>query len=194
MTTLPNIILLVGKKRSGKDTIGDYLVKKYGYVKLALAEPIKQICKTIFGFTDEQCYGDTLKEVIDERWGITPRKAFQYIGTEIFRNKNIMNPLIKNIDDNFWIKCLHEQIESNIKKGLNVVITDVRFQNEEDGINKLAEKIGVNCKSIKISRPNLLINDEHESEKNIDSIMTNYKIINSTTIQELYNKLDNLFI
>ena len=78
------IIGIIGKKRSGKDTIGDYLTKYYGFTSYSFANPIKLASKHLFGFTDDQLYGD-LKDEIDYNWGVTPRTVFQIIGTEIFQ-------------------------------------------------------------------------------------------------------------
>jgi len=60
-----SLIGFLAKKRHGKDTSADYLVKKYNYKKLSFAKPIKDACKILFGFTDEQLYGN-LKEVKDK--------------------------------------------------------------------------------------------------------------------------------
>lgn len=51
------IIGISGKAGSGKDTVADFLVKERGLVKVALADPLKRICKDVFDFTDEQLWG-----------------------------------------------------------------------------------------------------------------------------------------
>src|SRR5579863_3132559 len=56
------IIGITGRKRSGKDTVGNYLVEHYGFVKVSFADTLKEACKIIFGFSDEQVYGDELKD------------------------------------------------------------------------------------------------------------------------------------
>ena len=58
------IIGFLGEKRSGKDTCGNYIIENYGFERYAFADPIKRACQHLFGFTDEQCWGD-LKEEID---------------------------------------------------------------------------------------------------------------------------------
>ena len=65
------IIGFLGKKRCGKDTSGDYLIEKYGFVKYAFADPVKQICKILFDFSEDQLYGNK-KEGVDFRWYLTP--------------------------------------------------------------------------------------------------------------------------
>ena len=63
------MIIGVGcKARSGKDTVADYLIKKYGFKKTSMATSIKEgIGRGVFGFNDDQLYGDR-KEIVDKFW------------------------------------------------------------------------------------------------------------------------------
>jgi hypothetical protein len=72
---------LLGQKGSGKDTLADYLVNNKGFVKYSFATPVKNISKILFNLSDEQLYGN-LKEIIDDKLGISPRVIFQRLGTE----------------------------------------------------------------------------------------------------------------
>jgi len=179
------IIGISGIKRSGKDTCADYLVDKYKFVKLSFAKPIKDACKILFGFSDDQLYGDT-KEDIDNRWGASPRKVLQYVGTDLFR-KQIGN-IIPNIGEDFWVRSLQYQCENYLKNNINITIADVRFQNEIDMIHSTGGYV------IQLNRPSLSLDDLHESEtdiyklKNIDFNMTN-----DSSIEKLYEKIDNVF-
>ena len=105
-----NIIAICGAKRSGKDVLCKYLTKKYEYKKLYFSEPLKKAVKELFNFTDiqvgideENANGDE-KDNIDERWGISPRKALQYFGTEIMQYK--INELIPNANRGFFADIL----------------------------------------------------------------------------------------
>jgi len=177
------LIGLVGRKFSGKDTLGLYLIKKYSFTRLAFADSLKNACKIIFGFSDSQINGD-LKETIDPFWGHTPREILQKVGTDLFRNK--LSDLCKNISSDIWIKNIERQLESI--DTTNIVITDVRFPNEVDFIKKHG---GI---TIKITRPNLIHNFEHSSENQIDEMVCDYEIINDSTILNLYTKFEELSI
>jgi hypothetical protein len=77
------IVGILGKIRSGKDTTGDYLVANKNFVKYSFANPIKRGAMELFGFTEEQVFGDA-KDEIDPTWGITPRLVLQIMGNEVF--------------------------------------------------------------------------------------------------------------
>jgi len=180
------IIGVCGKKYHGKNTVSDYIVKKYGFKEISFSEPLKEICRILFGFNEQQLFGNK-KEDIDAKWGISPRKAFQFIGTDVCR-KYISN-LIPDIGDTFWIKCIMVRINEILKinPNENIVISDVRFQNEIDLLNEIGGY------SIKVIRPSIQMVDEHESEKNIDKLMNvNFEIYNDSTKEELHDKLDKL--
>lgn len=70
------IVAFAGKAGVGKDTSGDYYVEKHGAVKIALADPLKRICKDIYQFTDQQLWGPSaLRNVPDVRY---PRKQHEW--------------------------------------------------------------------------------------------------------------------
>lgn len=179
------LIGVLGRKGSGKDTISDYIVNKYRYEKMVLAEPLKNACKILFNFSDEQLYGDQ-KETIDPSWGTSPRKVFQYLGTDIFRND--IHKIIPDIGDNFWVNLLRIKYLQKLKenKNIKIIMSDIRFQNEVDMVRQLGGIV------IKLTRPSINNSDAHESEKNIDNINGNFNIINDGTLEELYKKVDEI--
>lgn len=52
------IIGIMGNARAGKDTLALHLVRKYGFTRVGLADPLKRFCGEVFDFTPEQLYGD----------------------------------------------------------------------------------------------------------------------------------------
>ena len=183
-----NIIGLCAKKRAGKDTLTHHLIENYGYVRYAFADPLKNACREIFLLNNEQMDG-SLKETFDDRWGVSPRVLFQRIGTEMFREKltNVF-PEMESIANNLWVYRFEQWYKEQLKENpnLKVVITDCRFPNEIDVIKRLNGII------IKIDRNSKTNNDSHASEKNIDNIKGDYLLENNTTIEEYYQKMDEL--
>lgn len=181
-----SIIGITGNKQHGKSTIANYLIDKYNYVELAFAKPLKDICEILFDFDYEQLYGSK-KEIIDERWKQTPRKLFEYIGTELFRKQ--IDKVLPEVGGEFWIKIIENKINTIAKNNENakIVISDIRFKNELDFIKKL----DYNIKTIKVVRPDKLEEYTHESEKQIQELETDNVFINDGSIQDLYNIIDN---
>ena len=181
-----NLIGMCGRKRSGKDTAGDYLIEKYNYVQYSFAGPLKRACKEIFMFSDQQTEGND-KEMFDDRWNITARKVFQIFGTEMFRQKlGDFFPEMEHIKENFWIYRFQlwyaEQKQKN--PNVKVVVTDVRFPNEAKIVQKLGGRV------IKVNRDTGMLLDNHSSEKNIDLIQGDITLENNGTLEEYYIKVD----
>lgn len=183
---LPKLIGVTGLKFNGKDTIAGHLCAKYGYTRIGLADPLKEICSTLFGFSQDQLYGD-LKETPDPQWfNITPRKILQYIGTELFRER--MGQLDNNFKDEFWLLCAKKKINDLLNKDPNarVVISDVRFENECEMIKKLG---GL---TLRVTRPGINTTaDLHSSEKCIPTLEVSHEFFNLGTIEDLNYMVDD---
>ena len=112
---MKRIIAICGAKRSGKDVLASHIVNKYGYTRLSFAEPLKHIVKLLFDFNDQQVGliegSNDEKDTLDERWGISPRKALQFVGTEILQNK--IQELLPNIKRDYFANILLSKIEYN---------------------------------------------------------------------------------
>lgn len=179
------IIGICGKKRSGKDTIADILVNNYNFIKYAYADPIKDIIKIIFKWDDKRIED---KETIDPYWGISPRQALQNIGTELFQfelGKQV--PLFNDtIGRNIWVKVF-ESWYSRLPKNTNVVVSDVRFQHELNGL------LAMNAVIVKVERPNYKMEDSHSSETSLNNIQNyDYLITNDKTKTYLENQITGI--
>jgi len=126
------LIGIVGFISSGKGTVGE-IFYEHGFVRDSFARPLKDAASVIFGWPRELLEGDTelsrkWREEPDAFWSeqfkkeFTPRQALQLMGTEAGRN--VFHPDI-------WVISL-----LNRAKGKDVVVTDVRFKNEIDYIQK----------------------------------------------------------
>jgi hypothetical protein len=179
------LISICGYKRHGKDSIADYLVRDFGFVKCSFAVFMKDAVKIIFDWTDEHVYGN-LKEVVDERWGISPRQALQNIGTE-YGQKFLCEsfPEFKRVvGRKLWVKRFCNWY--NLNKHLNVVICDLRFPHEQEELEKY--------KSIfwKVIRSGYEIDMSHESEQYVDVLKADYTFINDGLIEDLELKVKDV--
>lgn len=177
---IPRIIAICGYKRSGKDTISEHISNMYGHKHIKIAGKLKDVVKILFNFTDNQIEADE-KEVCDDRWGITPRKAMQFMGTEMFQYK--LQELLPDIQRNFWIQSL---ISENVKGNNNpLVISDLRFMHEYTELKKH------NVFIIKINRTLPKgEQDLHPSETEFMDIPADLQLENDGTIESLYKQLD----
>lgn len=178
---MTRIIAICGPKRSGKDTIANYIVAKYGYKHFKIASKLKDVCGLLFGFTQEQMEDDT-KDIIDTKYNITPRKAMQFVGTEMMQYK--IQELLPNVKRNFWINLLMQEIQ----KESHVVISDMRFLHEYETMCKESD-----LHVIQVSKPNSGSDshlDLHPSEVEWRKIPTTTIIENNKTIEDLYEQVD----
>lgn len=122
------LIGLIGRARSGKDTVAGYLSIRYHFAQAAFADPLKDMLQAAFG--DLFRKGDR-EQPID--WlGKSPRQLMQSLGTEWGRN---------TVHQDIWVLLMEQKILT--EKAINevgiesrVVISDVRFHNEADMILK----------------------------------------------------------
>ncbi len=190
MSSLPRVIGITGKMRSGKDTTSEWLVNQYGYVHLSFAAPLKRVCGTLFNFDHDQLYGNK-KNVKDDRWyGITPREVLQFVGTELFRNN--MGRLLPEIKNNFWAECLKREVIVKLKEGKSVVVSDVRFPNEAEVLRQIHKS----TKIYRVNRENRGVDGAvaaqlHSSETEMNGIVCDHEIENNGTLRELYGKVDD---
>jgi len=184
------IIGIYGKKRSGKDTIANFLCEKYGFIKYGFGDPIKDIAKIMFGFTEEQLYGSK-KEEIDPEWNISPRQFFQKFGTDYgqFLFPEQFPTIFETCKDtrSIWVKVFKNWYKQKLKENPNikVVINDIRFLHEYNAIKELDGYI------IKIVR-NIEHHDSHISEnelENFEKEKFNKIIINTKEKEHLYSQI-----
>jgi hypothetical protein len=173
------IIAICGLKRVGKDTVANYVVDKYGYKHVKIAETLKNVCKTLFDFKDvESCS----KDIVDPTWNITPRLAMQFIGTEVFQFK--IQEILPDIGRTFWIKKTINTISDKDR----VVISDLRFEHE---VKEILQRFP-NTVVIKIIKDRFSDDCSHPSEQEWKNIKENILLKNDGTIDQLYRKIDSI--
>jgi hypothetical protein len=187
MKQFPKIIAICGLKRSGKDTIADYLCSNYGYTKIKIANPLKQGLKVMFGFTDEQLESDK-KDEIDPRWEVQPRKIMQFIGTEVMQYQ--LQQIIPGIGRKVWIRSLVEEYINDSKHNDKLfVIPDLRFLHEYEELSKHNTLFWRVDRITELDKLNHVC-DLHISEKEYLQIPVSHVFKNETK-NDLYSQIDN---
>lgn len=114
------IIALCGPAGSGKSTVANYLVEKYGAQRYGFAMPLKEMVKRALDLSDDQVYGtQEQKEAVDPRYLHSARWFLQRIGTEGCRAV---------FGEDFWTKQCIDMIRRQHQS--LAVIEDMRFANE----------------------------------------------------------------
>ena len=155
--------------RCGKDTIGNHLVEKYNYHRFAYADELKKVCKDL-GWDGEK-----------DKKG---RRFLIDIGI-----------VVRGYNEDSWVKLVSERIMNELTpEGMNIVITDLRFENEAIVLKKMLEDKGikVNQKTLGVVREDLLDTTLMEDPSQIEyfKIPKDLIIYNDSTIDVLKNKVD----
>ena len=123
------IIGITGLAGSGKSEVAGTLVSEHGFIRTAFADPLKDMLLA-GGLTRGQTHG-ALKGEIDDRTGKTPREMMQGLGM-FFRDE---------VHPDFWVGLWEREVEVHLYKGHDIVVEDVRFENEAAAIRALGGQI-----------------------------------------------------
>lgn len=191
---------------SGKDTVADYLVSRYGFTRLSFAGPLKDAVAAVFGWDRAALEGLTpasreWRETVDPWWAnaldmphLTPRWVLQNIGTDVFR---------RHFHTDIWV---HSTMRQALNSGGSVVISDTRFANEALGIAQAGGQVWrvirerpnwwshaeQACWGDRSARAILESRGIHESEWRMARIHPHQEIRNTGTIADLYCVVENL--
>ena len=170
-------IALSGLKRSGKDTVGSYLIQNYSCKRYAFADEVKRLARELF--PEEFVQNDK------------PVDLLQWLGNTM-RQRN----------PDVWINRLSTMIQLTKDPVPNLVVTDVRYPNEVQALKnlgftivKVQVPVEVSIERSKATEVNfteeLLL---HESEQLAQSNEQyyDYVIENTGTLEELYSKVEEM--
>lgn len=173
-------IALFGKMRSGKDTVGEMLIKEYNFKRFAFGEGIGQII--------EEYFPEALLE------GKKPRHHYQFIGQQL-----------RQLDEDVWIKYLLKSVneyEQQSEKSVRIVITDGRQSNEAARLKEQGFVI------VKVEAPDEIRMEriiqagdqftpelfQHETELQVDQINPDYIITNDKDLEHLDDQIAILLL
>ena len=166
-------VALVGKMRSGKDTVANRLFSFYDFeFPIAFATKMKLAAHDMFPWIPK-----------DPK----PRELYQFMD------------VMKQYDPHIWIKNLERSYEflANQRSVKGIVISDVRSQDEatwcrENGF--LLVKIEADDETRKARLKDEYNEGEfyHKTELSVDDIVPDYTIVNNGKYEELADEVSNL--
>lgn len=162
------IIGLSGYAQSGKDTVADILVAKYGYKRVAFADPIR---KLLYEMNPRLGINHNLQELVDDYgWDVAKKTA------EVRRLLQELGVAARKVvNENVWVDAAFYQMSGSD----NYVITDVRFENEADKVKDSGGEVW------RVKRPGVEAVNGHISEHALDGYKVDRILSNGGTLEEL---------
>lgn len=173
------LIALCGPHNSGKETIARYLTNKYNFTYLSFYETIMKVCKELFLLTDEEMKKENRNKPIRLLKNATPKELGKSVMFALNSNIELEDDKNKNIRLSILTWNMIRKVIS--LKNTNVVISDVRYRQEEMMLHRLGVKV------IKIDRDGCEY-DEDENKR----LIYDYTILNSSSIDHLLLEADRL--
>ncbi|QPB09562.1 dNMP kinase [Streptomyces phage Sycamore] len=178
-------IALIGRARSGKDSVGARLESRYGYVRLAFADPLKDMALEINPLipTSPGIYARLAPLIRDVGWEFAKdsypevRRILQHTGQSV-----------RDRDPDYWVRALVSRVHDAWEYGANVTVTDVRYPNEADALKRLG------FRTVRVIRPSLgdLPEDSHESETALEGFPAGVTLLNNGTLADLDAQADSI--
>jgi hypothetical protein len=182
--TLPPLVGLIGRKRSGKDTLADVLVGKYGFAKGGFADPLREAAlatNPIVAYERPSLYvvAEVRYREALNRYGYEGAKD-RYPEVRTFLQR-LGTDGIRALDDGFWVRIAEQRMDARTGP---LVLTDVRFPNEAEAITKRGGYL------IRVVRPGQPDDDDvHPSETALDDWPVNTRLENDGTLEEFVTKV-----
>lgn len=175
---MPKVILISGKKGSGKDTVGEFIAQRVpGAVCLAFADRLKLACNALFDIAADIQWSAELKETPTQYNNRTPRQLIGELSDFIRERYGQTHFIDRTIED--------------AQKCDVAVVTDARRRLEIAAF-KQAEPWTY---TIRIERPSLQSTDTSIWETELDNYgVWDVVIINDGTLEDLESKVRRLLI
>jgi dephospho-CoA kinase len=169
-------IAVLGKMRSGKDTLAKYFIDNDFATQLAFGDEIKSIARKYF--PEEVAKGK-------------PRWIYQKVGQDF-----------RAIDPDVWVKKLERKVFGLEYLGqTSIVITDVRQMNEyeflkKQGFTVIKVEAEDELRKERILRSGDIFEPEdfyHETETAVDYIPFDYLVTNNADLLSFYDQIEFIF-
>jgi hypothetical protein len=172
------IIGLLGYAQSGKDAVAKTLVEEHGFIRIAFADKIRELLYEM-DLPVPMKNGDKVVEI-----GL--QNLVDELGWDDAKQHPLVRAMLQNLGvgartifhENFWVVEAFKLFDTQDK---DYVVTDVRFKNEADTIQRLGGEMW------RVVRPGVGPVNNHVSENELDNSVVNTTITNSGTLEDLKN-------
>lgn len=156
------IICLIGKQRAGKDTVADYLVERYGFKKMSLADKVKEVARDLFFMEGKD------------------RDLLIKVGMKM-----------REIDPNVWVKYLIRQMQTHDGRDFVIPDVRFRNEVQVFS-SMFAAFFRVHADySVRSRREGYTPEHEFDrSEIELDGYETDFRLDNNGTLRDLYGQVD----
>jgi hypothetical protein len=197
---------LAGRAGAGKDTVADYLVSRYGFVKFSFSDALYREVADAFqvgepllrerdtkevpsrllqlGLCQDPRFFDLAKTFAAENVPLSPRQVLQWWGTE-YRRAQDPNYWVNQADQ--WVYNLWAMYQYPEQRPQLFVNTSVRFPNEREWVHKFT-----NGQVWHIRRGDAGTVHAHVSETPLDIWEYERELYNNDTIDRLHRGIELL--
>ncbi|MFB7860581.1 hypothetical protein [Streptomyces sp. NPDC056069] len=183
-------VALMGRARTGKDTLAGRLVSMWAYTRVAFADPLKDMATALNPIVmyEPGGYGPLPVRLSDavRRWGWETAKDSC---PEVRRTLQRLGQAARDQDPNHWVSLAMDKIATADRWNLPVVVTDVRHVNECEA---LKNRGFVLVRVVRPGAPALGANAQHESETALDDYPADVTVANTGTLADLHCAADRL--
>jgi hypothetical protein len=173
-------IALMGRARSGKDTLASYLVEKHGYTRVAFADPLKEMALSV----------DPLISTFPDMAPVRLSRLVADVGWEYAKDhypevRRILQNLgqtVRGEIPGYWVGRAMRRI---LAIDGPVVVSDCRYPDEA------AALMSAGFTSVRLVRPGVETM-AHESERALSSWFSDHVIYNGGMIADMYPKVDDI--
>jgi hypothetical protein len=178
---------LIGKARSGKDSVAKRLVQGRAYTRVAFADPLKAMALQTNPLVE------TSPGVVVRLAALINDVGWEYAKErypEVRRLLQSIGQTVRLHDEDFWVRVAMRKVDAAEKWNLPVVVTDVRYENEAFTLRQRGFTL------IRVTRPGAGAGENagHDSETELDYVNPDLTIGNTGTLDDLNRIVDSLLL
>ena len=205
------IIALSGFKGSGKDEGAKILIGEYGFRRVAFADVLKDLVADMYGVERSAMDDPARKEKPILSLPVSPKDKFSEHmltiqwnelrdkdgkaaeaykdGTQLYHTPRSLCILIGSVNrfvnPNYWVERALNDVRGNI------VITDLRYRNEDAQVRAIADGVKKNFQHVRVSRFDTCPSTD-PSERDLDGFDFDKVIQNRGTLEDFQREIRSL--